>query len=327
MRVLVLGAGGDRRTEMSIVRAVRSLDHHCRFIDVVGWCRRLGPLGPPLVRRLGEAFRPDSIILTRHARRLGEDIIREMAAGRGGGFWYFDLSVPPLAEVVRLARAVGRIFVTCHSQMAAYRSAGVPEVLYLPQGVDSFVDRPAADAPERLRCDFSFVGSGQYVDRHELLRRIAAVGRLQIRGPGWSEAPADLPVAGGVVSASAFPRVVRGAAISLGAHATRAQDSQVACISNRMWKVLGCRGFFLGPWQTGLDRFARDGEHCAWYRGIDEAAELGSRYLADSRLRDDIAAAGREHALAAHTYAHRVELLLAGKGYEIENAVHAQTIL
>jgi hypothetical protein len=327
MRVLVLGAGGERRTEMSIVRAVRSLDHHCRFIDVVGWSRRLGPLAPPLVRRLGEAFRPEAVILTRHARRLGEEIIRGMTAGRGGGFWYFDLSVPPLAEVVRLARAVGRIFVTCYSQIAAYRAAGVPEVFYLPQALDPFVDRPAADAPERFHCDFSFVGSGQYPDRHELLRRIAGVGRLQIRGPGWADAPPDLPVAGEVVSAATFPRVVRGAAISLGAHATRAQDSQIACISNRMWKVLGCRGFFLGPWQVGLDRFARDGEHCAWYRGIDEAVELARQYLADARRREEIAAAGREHALASHTYARRVELLLAGKGYEIEGGRHAQTIV
>src|SRR5512132_3241215 len=107
MRVLVLGAGGARRTAASIVRAVRSLDHHCRFIDVVGWCRRLGPLAPPLVRRLGEAFRPDAVILTRHARRLGDRILGTITEGRAGGLWYFDLTVPPLPEVVRLARTVG----------------------------------------------------------------------------------------------------------------------------------------------------------------------------------------------------------------------------
>ena len=326
MRVLVLGAGGDRRTEQSIVRAVRSLDHHCRFIDVVGWCRRLGPLAPPLVRRLGEAFRPDAVILTRHARRLGERILRAITEGRAGGFWYFDLSVPPLAEVVRMARTVGRIFVTCQSQTAAYRAAGVPQVLYLPQALDPHVDRPAADAPERYRCDFSFVGSGQYPDRYDLLRRMAEVGRLQVRGPGWDGAPPDIPVAGGVVSSAAFARVVRGAAISLGAHATHAQDSQIACTSNRMWKVLGCGGFFLGPWQAGLDRFAQDGEHCVRYRSPDEAVDLARRYLADPKRREEIAAAGRAHALAGHTYAHRVALLLGGRGYEMEDAPQAHTI-
>jgi glycosyl transferase family 1/uncharacterized protein DUF3880 len=327
MRVLVLGAGGKRRTEMSVVRAVRSLDHHCRFIDVVGWCRRLGPLAPPLVRRLGEAFRPEAVILTRHARRLGDSIVRSITDGRTGGLWYFDLSVPPLAEVVRLAKTVGRIFVTCQSQVAAYRNAGVPEVCYLPQALDPWLDRPTESAPERFRCDLSFVGSGQYPDRYELLRRISEVGRLQVRGPGWRGAPADIPVAGGGVFGKVFARVVRGAAISLGANATRAQDDQIACTSNRMWKVLGCDGFFLGPWQPGLERFARDGEHCAWYRGVDDALELARRYLADPRRRQEIAAAGREHALSTHTYAHRIALLLAGKGYELEDSPHVQTIL
>ena len=326
MRVLVLGAGGDRRTERSIVRAVRSLDHHCRFIDVVGWCRRLGPLAPPLVGRLGEAFRPDAVILTRHARRLGERVLQAITAGRAGGLWYFDLSVPPLAEVVRMARAVGRIFVTCQSQMAAYRAAGVPQVLYLPQALDPSVDRPAAEAPERFHCDFSFVGSGQYRDRHELLRLMAKAGRLQVRGPGWDDAPSDIPVAGGAVYGAAFAKVVRGAAISLGAHATQAQASQIACTSNRMWKVLGCGGFFLGARQAGLDRFALDGEHCAWYRGPEEAVELARRYLADPQRRGEIAAAGRQHALSNHTYAHRVALLLAGRGYDLEEAPRTQTI-
>lgn len=327
MRVLVLGAGGARRTEASIVRAVRSLDHHCRFIDVVGWCRRLGPLAPPLVRRLGEAFRPEAVILTRHSRRLGDRILAGITQGRAGGLWYFDLSVPPLPEVVKLASIVGRIFVTCHSQMAAYRQAGVPQVLYLPQGLDPSVDRPGTLAPERFHCDLSFVGSGQYPDRYELLRRMAQVGRLQVRGPGWNGAPPDIPVAGGPVFGKAFARVVHGAAISLGANATRAQDSQVACTSNRLWKVLGCGGFFLGPWQSGLEHFARDGEHCVWYRNPDDAVDLARRYLADATRRQEIAAAGREYALSRHTYAHRVTLLLNGEGYEIEDPVSAQTIL
>ena len=43
--------------------------------------------------------------------------------------------------------------------------------------------------------------------------------------------------------------------------------------------------------------------------------------------RQEIAAAGREYALSRHTYAHRVTLLLNGKGYEIEDPVSAQTIL
>jgi len=80
--------------------------------------------------------------------------------------------------------------------------------------------------------------------------------------------------------------------------------------------VLGCGGFYLGPWQAGTEGLARGEEHCAWYRSVEEAIELGRYYLDHPRLRGEIAVAGREHALREHTYAHRVRLLLEGRGYE-----------
>jgi hypothetical protein len=168
--------------------------------------------------------------------------------------------------------------------------------------------------PSRYRCDLSFVGSGQYPHRHELLRRLAAVGRLQVRGPEW-EGVGDLPVVGGPVWGSRFARVVGGAAISIGAHAIAGQETQTACDSNRIWKVLGCGGFYLGPWQPGSDEFARGGEHCVWYRNADEAVALAERYLAATSERSEMAAAGRRHALDHHTYAHRLPLLLEGRGH------------
>jgi spore maturation protein CgeB len=109
--------------------------------------------------------------------------------------------------------------------------------------------------------------------------------------------------------------VVAGAAISVGAHAVAGQERQAACDSNRIWKVLGCGGFYLGAWQPGADEFARDGEHCAWYRDRDEAVALAESFLAAPDRRAAIAAAGREHALSDHTYAHRLRLLLQGRGH------------
>jgi spore maturation protein CgeB len=267
-----------------------------------------------LVARLTEGFRPDAVIFTRQAHVLEPERVAELTAGRAGGVWYFDYAPTPAPELLALARAAGRLFVTCRSQMEAYRAAGVPEVLFLPQALDPAYDRPAARVPSRFRCDLSFVGSGQYPDRHELLRRLGRVGQLQIRGPGW-EGATDLPVAGGPVWGAEFARVVAGAAISVGAHAVAGQERQAACDSNRIWKVLGCGGFYLGAWQPGADEFARDGEHCAWYRDRDEAVGLAERFLAAPDRRAAIAAAGREHALSDHTYAHRLRLLLQGRGH------------
>lgn len=301
---------------MAIVRAARSLGHPCRLVDVAGWHRRLGGLADALVVRLVESFRPDAIIFTRQAQALESERVAELSARRAGGVWYFDYAPSPAPELLALARAAGRLFVTCRSQVEAYRAAGVPQVLFLPQAMDPAYDRPATRAPPPLRCDLSFVGSGQYPHRYELLRRLSSVGKLQIRGPGW-EGASDLPVAGGPVWGARFARVVAGAAISLGAHAVVGQERQTACDSNRIWKVLGCGGFYLGAWQPGSDEFARDGQHCAWYHDIDEAVALAERYLAAPEERAQIAAAGREHALSLHTYTHRLQLLLEGRGHTI----------
>jgi spore maturation protein CgeB len=316
MRVVVLGAGGARRKEMAIVRAARSLGHPCRLVDVASWHQRLGGLADGLVTRLAEGFRPDAVIFTRHAHHLEPEQVRELSAGRTGGVWYFDYAPAPEAKLLQLARAASRLFVTCRSQLATYQSAGISEVHFLPQAVDPGYDRPASWAPSRYRCDMSFVGSGQYPYRHNLLRRLSAVGKLQVRGPGW-EGVGNLPITGGSVWGKTFARVVAGAAISIGAHAVAEQENMVACDSNRIWKVLGCGGFYLGPWQPGSDDFGRGGEHCVWYRGADEAVALAERYLGLPSERAGIAEAGREHALRHHTYAHRLGLLLEGRGHTL----------
>jgi spore maturation protein CgeB len=315
MRVAVLGAGGAHKTETSIVRAARALGHESRLVNVVGWSRWAGPLAGRAVRFEVDRFAPDFVLLTRHAILAGEPAIRDLLRGRARAFWYFDLHAKP--AVVALGRLCERMYVTSYSQMDVFRAAGVPSVSFLPQGLDPDHDRPVAAAPPDVRCDASFVGSGQYPHRHVVLRAVADVCRLQIRGPGWVPAPAGLPIAGGPVHGRRLAEVIRGAAISLGANAYAEQDQARASASNRMWKVFGCGGFYLGPWVADVDAFAADGRECAWYRSPAEAVERVRFYLSRPEEREKIAAAGRAHALAHHTYAQRLGLLLAGRAYEL----------
>jgi hypothetical protein len=315
MRIAILGAGGARKTETSILRAVQSLGHECRLMNVVGWARYTGPCAGRIVRRLTDAFDPDFLILTRHAIEVGEPALRSLVRGRTSVFWYFDLEPKP--KVVRLGTLVDQMYVTYFGQIASYRAAGVAHAVFLPQGVDPERDAPAMAAPAQFECDVSFVGSGQSSYRYEVLRAVAAVSRLQIRGPGWNGAPMDLPVAGGAVHGTRLAQVIHGAAISLGASSYPGQDQEHFSASNRMWKILGCAGFYMGRYVEGIDIFAADGEHCAWYRTPAEAAELTRHFLANPDERRRIALAGRAHALAHHTYAHRVALLLQGKGYPL----------
>jgi hypothetical protein len=268
-----------------------------------------------------DRFAPDTVILTRYAAAVEQATLEAIVRDRRSALWFFDLVSKPHERIVRLGHVADQMFVTCPSQIDLYRSAGVEQVGYLPQGVDPALDRPVRWSRRRYRCEVSFVGSGQYPFRHQLLRAVAAKFKLQIRGPGWEDAASDLPVAGGAVRGRQFARVVRGAAISLGGHAFATQRTEQACASNRMWKILGCGGFYLGPWVEGIDGLAHGGEHCVWYDPADEAVDLIAYYLKRPELRSAIAQAGRRHALEHHTYTDRVALLLEGRSYALDDSV------
>jgi spore maturation protein CgeB len=313
MRIAVLGAGGVYKTETSIVRAARALGHRCRLVNVVGWSRYAGPVAGRAVRYLVEAFQPDYLLLTRHAILLGEKALQALIRDRRAAFWYFDPQPKP--AVLALARIVGRMYVTYLAQIETYRSAGIEEVRFLPQGVDPAIDYPARISNPEYVCDASFVGSGQYPYRHSVLRAVAQACSLQIRGPGWDRNSSDLPVAGGPVRGDRLRQVIRGASISLGASAHPEQDADRASASNRMWKILGSGGFYLGPYVQDIEYFAAGGRHCAWYRSTADGLEQIRHYLAAPEERLRIAEQGKAHALRHHTYAHRLRLLLAGGEY------------
>jgi spore maturation protein CgeB len=315
MRIVVLGAGGDHKTEASIVRAARALGHQCRLVNTVSWRRYAGSWSARWVRYLSDSFEPDFLLITRHAMELGEDTVQRILRGRTSVFWYFDYE--PKEKVLALGRLTGRMYVTCLGQVEGYRRAGIDLVRFLPQGVDPERDRPARTAPSDYQCDASFVGSGTAQHRYPVLRAVAAAVRLQIRGPGWSHAPDDLPVMGGPVHGRRLAQVIRGAAVSLGINAHPAQDREPFSVSNRIWKVMGCAGFYLGRRVEGSENFAIGGQHCAWYSTAGEAAELVHHYLASPEERTRIAQAGHAHALSHHTYAHRLKLLLADEEYPL----------
>jgi spore maturation protein CgeB len=323
MRVVVLGAGGRHKTEASIVRGLRVLGHQARLVNAVTLVRYAGPVAGRVAQYLCDGFHPDFLILTRHAIDLGETTLRAILRDRPAAFWYFDLLAKESA--IALGRLVGTMYVTYLGQLDRYRRAGIEVVRFLPQGVDPEWDAPASSAPAAYSCDVSFVGSGKSSYRYPVLRAVAGMSRLQIRGPGWSGAPADLPVTGGPVYGRDLARVIRGASISLGVSSHPQQDIDRASASNRMWKILGCGGFYLGPHVRGIESFAADGKHCAWYRGTQQVIELVRHYLARGDERERIAQAGRAHALRHHTYARRLTLLLEGKEYAIP-AGDAQTI-
>lgn len=315
MRILIVGANGPYRTEASLARAARALGHEALVLDALGWRRRLGALAGPVLGWQAHAFAPDYVLCTRHAISAGEGTLARLLRGRDSAFWYFDGDTPLPPRVSALARLVARTFATTGYQAEALAALGL-ESHFLPQGVDPELDAPATQSPPEFACDLSFVGSGQFARRHALLERLAARFAVQIRGTGWDQAPAGLPVIPGRVEGLRLAEVIRGATISLGIDGLEAQRRETrGGTSNRLWKVLGSGGLYLGEYLPGVEAFAQPGVHACWYRSPDDAVAQAEALLADGAARQRISAAGRTHALAHHTYRHRLERLLAGQDY------------
>ena len=320
LRVVVIGAGRKHKNEAAIARAVRSLGHPCRLVNAVTWTQNLRQLAAPILSRMVASFEPDAIILGRHATLLGDQRLRQLLRGRYSAFWYFDLRVPPIPDVIKLGRMVDAMFVTYLPTVETYSALGIANVMHLPQGMDPELDRPPSSVPDRYRCDVAFIG-GNSPHRNTVLRSMARTYDLQIRGPGWRKAPPGLPIAGGPIYGKAYAQAVAGAAVSLGAHSLPEMAAQTASASNRMWKVMGCGGFYLGEWVQGIEALGTEGVHCAWYRILDEGIDRVRYYLDRPDERRRIANSGRRHSLEHHTYAHRVHLLLQGRGYSLPQMI------
>jgi glycosyl transferase family 1/uncharacterized protein DUF3880 len=314
-RLAVLGAGSPQSDEHAYARAAARLGVESRVFDVLTWHRRLRALAPPLLERQIEQFNPDFILCTRDARRLGAARLDRLFRRRTSAMWHVDPA--PQAGVLELARRCGTLYITYSSQRDWYRAEGVPVVRFLPQAMDIDRDIPAKSTRDAYRCDVSFTGSGPYPYRWPLLQAVAAEFSLQVRGPGWKGTGSGLPIAGKSVHGADFAEVVAGAAVSLGASSLVEQVTQYASASNRMWKIFGCGGAYVGPYVPGIEQFAGDREHCRWFHSIDECVAIIRELLANPAERLAMAARGHAHARALHTYDHRMRMLLAGDEYPL----------
>lgn len=82
-------------------------------------------------------------------------------------------------------------------------------------------------------------------------------------------------------------------------------------LNGRVWEVLGCGVFLLNERGNGIEELFEDGRHLALFSTPAECVEKARYYLAHPAEAAAIAAEGRRHALACHTYRQRAEALLA----------------
>ena len=98
----------------------------------------------------------------------------------------------------------------------------------------------------------------------------------------------NIHVHGGVDSLKEMPFVFRQSKINLNI-TTRSITSG---LSQRIWDVLGCRGFLITNYQPEIDQFFSDGNDLVTYKSYEELIDKISYYLENNTERESIAQNG-----------------------------------
>jgi spore maturation protein CgeB len=95
-------------------------------------------------------------------------------------------------------------------------------------------------------------------------------------------------------------------------------------ISNRIYDALACGALVLSDEVPGMNE--RFGDAVAVYRSAEELEELIDHLLSDPTERRRRAELGRALVLEGHTFAHRVDRLLAILGERMREPPHARRV-
>ncbi|MBO5166783.1 MAG: glycosyltransferase [Lachnospiraceae bacterium] len=111
---------------------------------------------------------------------------------------------------------------------------------------------------------------------------------------------------GGVSTHTEMPKVFHCSRINLNITMKSIQTG----LSQRIWDVLGCRGFLLTNYQSEIPEYFEIGTDLECYENTAELLEKVQFYLTHDDIRQAIAENGYQKVKAQHTYIHRVLQIL-----------------
>jgi hypothetical protein len=219
----------------------------------------------------------------------------------------WSISHPDLLTIAE-CDAADLVLVASESFAAAIAAQTRTPVAVLDQATD-----PEVFLPERDRAharELVFVGNSRNVMRRILADLLPTERDLAIWGGGWDELVDPRHLAGTYLPNDQVRRAYASAGIVLNDHWDDMREH--GFLSNRLYDAVAAGGFVISDHIDGIEE--RFGGAVVTYRTADELHALVEHYLANPRERAERAAAGRELVLARHTFAHRVDDLLARVG-------------
>ncbi len=190
------------------------------------------------------------------------------------------------------------LFLTNDRQsLPSYFAAGV-NAKHLPSAADPNLFFPLETEKS---IDISFIGTHS-VYRESIVKHLLDFN-VQVFGPGWAKNSSiarkhtNEGVFGGKTN-----EIYNQSRINLNIHTWFGAGS---AMNLRLFEVPLAGAFLLTDWVAESDEAYEDGVHISNFRTPDELREKVAFYLSNPMERERVAASGRTHALAHHTYDQR----------------------
>ncbi|MGE4299896.1 MAG: glycosyltransferase [Desulfovibrionaceae bacterium] len=200
------------------------------------------------------------------------------------------------------------------SELAAI---GVDNALYLPMAALPSFHKPLELSPVDRRkygADVSFLGAG-YANRRVAFRKLLHLD-FKLWGNDWDGEHAlhkVLQLGGARVSSEDMVKIFNATKINLNLHSSVRADQLVShgdFVNPRTFELAACGAFQLVDERALLPGLFQPGE-LATFASMDDLLEKLHHYLNHPDEREALARAARERVLADHTYAARMDALMA----------------
>jgi len=315
VRVLIVGTGTKWGMERGTQRALVRDGHTTRLFDDK---RSSKLLGRRLTQRralsAARRFRPDFVILGK-CPGLDPATVEGMIAGKPNAMWHHDapsyrnLNRPDVAHVAAIGKVAATFFVS--GFVDEWARLGL-RAKFLPSCADK--ELGPTKSQKRFESDVAFIGSGSDRSRATFLVKVAKRFDLKVWGPGWQEWRKQLNWGARAVYGPDFARVCSSAKIVLGINPLIARGG-TNYTSERTWMVIQAGGLYLGQATDGMTELLREGDHCAWYKDLEQCLERCAYYLANPATRERVRLQGQHFVDEHHTYDQRIHNILAGEEF------------
>lgn len=307
-RVLFFGCNMSRsRCTGGLVDALRSHGLEVKWLNMATLRRRLGArLARSWARAVHRRYQPDLVFVFHTA--LPMELLSEFRAQTPTVLWMEEALEGLDEQQIDYLRQGHLVAMSNPARFPILREHGLDNMIFEMSGFSPRFHHPVG--PMRKRCDVAFIGaSGKNSFRGEVLAAVSERFSTEIFGArweGWKDRSPRLKI-NGPIKPRGYRRVCATSRIVIGLN--EVNDDELY-FSNRTWLTLACGGFHLTHYVPKLEKVFTDGEHLAWFDGLDECLEKIEYYLAHDVERERIARTGHELAMAHHQYAHRVSDIL-----------------